>query len=154
MGRFWPDSDEQERTFNALAMVRRGPTAAEDAEFEKMWTSLEGARIRRSREPEPEDKLKPLFKAGRAGYQQFYVQEARGYQWQCWCISEYVNAAGYFLMWLRGRKKKQGSLIEDRNIMAAKDRSVLMRRVEKYQQESWNKRLDNRGRRIEKLKQR
>jgi hypothetical protein len=123
------------------------PTQEEQAAFDRMWTSLEGARIRRSRAPEPEDKLRHLFKVGRSGYQTFYVAPARGYSWQCWCISEYVNAAGYFLMWLKGRKAKLGSGITDGKTMAAKDRSVLMRRVEKYQEAGWARERDAKAKR-------
>ena len=114
--------------------------------FDEMWTTLEGARIERERgtRPQPEDKCRRIFKKGREGYQQFYIDPARGYEWQCWCLSEYVNAAGYFLLWKRGRQKIKrgtdlnGQLVES-EVQAAKDRSVLMRRVEKYQQAAWSK---------------
>ena len=138
----------------------KGPTAEDLAAFDAIWTTLEGARIDRERgtRPQPEDKLKPIFRKGRDGYETFYIEEARGYQWQCWCVSEYVNAAGYFLMWKRGRKNvsentgalRAGELVES-DIQAAKDRSVLMRRVEKHQQASYalgEKRSNERAKRL------
>ena len=60
--------------------------------------------------------------------------------WPCWCLSEYVNAAGYFLLWKRGRRKSKDMFrtpLVESDVQAAKDRSVLMRRVEKYQQRGW-----------------
>jgi hypothetical protein len=123
-----------------VAIIVQRDKDKENAEFEEMWTTLEGARIDRERNkrPQPEDKCKPIFKKDRAGYQQFYVSAPRGYSWLCWCLSEHVNAAGYFLLWRRGRKMVNGaSTIVESDIQAAKDRSVLMRRAEKYQQEGW-----------------
>ena len=146
-------AEAAKRDLDALAMVK-GPTAEDNAAFDAMWTTLEGARIARERgkRPQPEDKCKPIFKKGREGYQQFYVDPARGYNWQCWCISEYVNAAGYFLMWKRGRRREGGggSTLVESDIQAAKDRSVLMRRVEKYQQASWAREQKDASRRAAK----
>lgn len=100
------------------------------AEFDEVWKQIEGARMRRA--PEPQDKLQPLFRKGSEGYQTFYIKPPRGWVWCCWQVSEYVNAAGYVLMWRRGRRKNCNYEHRD-SYMAAKTRAPLMRMARKYQ---------------------
>jgi hypothetical protein len=91
-------------------------------DFDRVWDAIEGNRI--AEEKAEHDKKTTLFRGDARAYREFFVGFNRFGVLETWCVSEYVNAAGYILLW---RRCLDDYNFKDDRYVASKTREPLIR---------------------------